>query len=123
MIQANEIRVGCTFLHKKEWSYRQDKKYLKSFYFNWTESDWYALGECTLSLEIVEPIPLDEDILLKCGFELDVKGCYFEYPSYVCLFQNINCNVIGLSSADFYYSTGRGALHVKSLHQLNKNLK
>lgn len=64
MIQPNEIRCGNLFHHNDNWSYRE-----KGGYFQWSESDWYALGESTLFIENVSPIQLTPEILEKCGFE------------------------------------------------------
>ena len=77
MINANEIKVNNWFHHNVSfWSYRNEDGVISNHgkfaedCFQWNESDWYALGECTLSLEAVEPILLTEEWLLKSGFEL-----------------------------------------------------
>ena len=63
----NELRVGNWCHHKDDWSYRQPEQDFKEFDFKWNESDWYALGECTLSFDNIEPIPLTEEWLIRCG--------------------------------------------------------
>lgn len=65
MISTEEIRIRNYFNHNDEWNCKGYKGI-----FQWKESDWYALGECTLSLENVTPIPLTEEILLKCGYKM-----------------------------------------------------
>jgi hypothetical protein len=76
MINANEIRIGNWLRHKAEWSYRQPPDFALSydfpfneFDFQWNEDDWHALGECTLSLDNVEPIPLTYEWLERSGFK------------------------------------------------------
>lgn len=68
MIDAKDIMVGNWFEHNANWCFRSPED-LKPFLFQWEERDWYALGECTMSLDDVSPIPLSPDILEKCGFE------------------------------------------------------
>ena len=67
-MNAKELRIGNWLHHGKYWSYRNGNE-SKEFDFQWNESDWYALGECTLSLENIEPIPLTKEWLLKLGFD------------------------------------------------------
>ena len=64
MIDAKQIMIGNWFSHNENWNYCGHKGY-----FKFSESDWYAIGECTLFLEDADYIPLSEEILLKCGFE------------------------------------------------------
>lgn len=64
MIDAKDIMIGNWFSHNGSWNYCGHKGY-----FQFTESDWYAIGECTLFLEDVDYIPLSEEILLALGFE------------------------------------------------------
>lgn len=73
MIQENEIRNGNWFNHKAKWSYRNSLA-IGTFKFQWESRDWYALGECTLGLDDIEPIPLTEEVLVNCGFEKSKKG-------------------------------------------------
>lgn len=65
-----EIKIGNVFKHKKIWSYRNPEAD-KEFLFKWDQNDWYALGECTLQLDDIEPIEITEKILLKCGFAVE----------------------------------------------------
>lgn len=76
MIDKNEIRCGNWFRHNESWCYRDNTE---PFYFQWEDRDWYALGECTLSLEDCDPIPLSEEVLVKCGFKKD--GDFYLHPS------------------------------------------
>lgn len=77
-MKENEIRIGNWFIHNGNWSHRNDYEELKnSFYFQWENNDWYALGECTFSFDDFEPIPLTTEILEKVGFvndELIING-------------------------------------------------
>ena len=70
MINENEIRIGNWVHHTQQWSTMQGHDTLDFFDFKWTSSNWYQIGECLLSLEVLEPITLDEIWLLKFGFEL-----------------------------------------------------
>lgn len=74
----NEIRIGNWIHHKATWSYRQlDPP--NECDFQWDTQDWYALGECTLSLDDIEPIPLTEEWLCKFGFtQISGKQEYFK---------------------------------------------
>jgi hypothetical protein len=72
---ANELRIGSWVYHNPlAWSYRNDDGVISNYVkfmedcFQWEESDWYAMGECTLSLDAIEPISLTEEWLLKFGF-------------------------------------------------------
>lgn len=67
-MNASELRIGNWVNHKPLWSYRMGNNYSEPFPFQWAESDWYALGECTMDLEVIEPIVLSPEILEKCGF-------------------------------------------------------
>jgi len=67
MVEEKEIRIGNWFRHKAVWSYRNDSDNPVEFDFQWESRDWFALGECTLSLESVEPIPISEERLTKLG--------------------------------------------------------
>jgi|SRR5690606_10845143 len=69
-MKETEIRINNWFYHKgKHWSYRNEGA-SNGFEFQWDSRDWYAIGECTLSLEDIEPIQLTEEWLFKFGFEL-----------------------------------------------------
>lgn len=70
MIKPEEIRVGNFFSHNKDSS--NDEKGL----FIWQESDWYAVGECLLFLENVDPVPITEERMLMLGFE-KYNDCFF----------------------------------------------
>lgn len=65
MINENEIRIGNWFHHTQQWSTMQSHDTLDFFDFKWTISNWYQTGECLLSFEVLEPITLDEDWLLR----------------------------------------------------------
>lgn len=85
MITSQELRIGNWVRHQPVWSYRQDEEDMKEFDFQWADSDWYALGESTLNIDDVSPIPLTSEWLEKFGFEFlidfseDKDGhCYCE---------------------------------------------
>jgi hypothetical protein len=63
MIQANELRVGCTFLYKDRLVTIRNSVEL----YNATNLD---------SISLYSPIPLTPEILEKCGFEKDQDGIY-----------------------------------------------
>lgn len=69
-MDARELRIGNWVHHGKYWSYRNGNE-SKEFDFQWSESDWYALSECTLSIENTEPIKLTEEWLFNFGFVYD----------------------------------------------------
>lgn len=69
-INPRELRIGNWVRHSAEWSYRQpDNGPYSEFDFQWEERDWYAIGGCTLDFELIKPIPLTEELLVKGGFE------------------------------------------------------
>lgn len=65
MIDEKEIRIGNWLTHNHEWNYSEF-----TGDFQWECSDWYALGESTLHLENVSPIPLTDEWLLKFGGDI-----------------------------------------------------
>lgn len=67
MVEENEIRIGNWFKHKAVWSSRNENS--EVLFFQWEASDWYAVGECTLFLEDIEPIGITKDILNASGFK------------------------------------------------------
>lgn len=68
-MRLEELRLGNWLNHKDDWSYRQSDQDFTEFNFQWNEYDWYALGECILNFDLIEPIPLTEQWLVKFGFE------------------------------------------------------
>lgn len=79
MVKEKDLVVGNWFHHHVGlWSYRNDDGVISNFddNFQWENSDWYALGECTLSLEAIEPIKLTDEWLDR--FKLD-KGNGYPY--------------------------------------------
>lgn len=68
-VDEKEIRIGNWFKHLAVWSDRNEDHELDNKPFQWTFGDWYRCGESLLDVENIEPIPLSDDILLKCGFE------------------------------------------------------
>ena len=78
-MKAIELRIGNLVSHNEEWSYHNE---LRTFEFQFTDSDWYALGESTLFIENIKPIPLTEEWLIKFGFEKRYEDC-FEYGKFI----------------------------------------
>lgn len=73
----NELRIGNWVKHDPSiWSSRNYVDGVISNYgkfnedcFQWESSDWYALGECTLTFDSLSPIELTEEWLLGLGFK------------------------------------------------------
>jgi hypothetical protein len=72
-MEAKELRIGNYVHHNKGWSYRCCDG---DFDFIWNESDWHALGECTLDLSNIKPIILTEYWLVKFGFKKEMDGSW-----------------------------------------------
>lgn len=71
-MEKHEIRIGNHFNHNGNWNYANHNG---NFIFS--ESDWHALGECTLLLEDVNQIPL-KDWLDKFGLnKYNIDGFRF----------------------------------------------
>lgn len=69
MINANELRIGNWVHHSKEWSSINNGPFdTPGFDFQWEERHWYMIGECTLSPDIVDPIPITSEWLVRFGF-------------------------------------------------------
>jgi len=64
-MKIEELRIGNYVKHNSDWCYRGEDVYK----FQWDTIDWFALGECTLFMENIEPIPLSEEWLLDFGFK------------------------------------------------------
>ena len=65
MIAEIDIHIGNWYHHNENWCHRENKD---AFDFQWEFNDWYALGECTMSLSDVIPIPLTDEWVTKLGF-------------------------------------------------------
>jgi hypothetical protein len=112
MIQANELRIGNWVKHLAVWSYRNED--MKEHFFKFEQHDWYADCECTFSLDSIDPIPLTEEILLKCGFEKtnridfgELKECYANFSFALMIRHN-----------SFFTDWFGGSTEIKYLHQL-----
>ena len=64
-MKANELRIGNWVKHDPSWSYRNPL--LAEFEFQWDEGYYYGIGECTISIVDISPIPLTEEWLVKLG--------------------------------------------------------
>jgi len=75
----SDIRINSYYLHNGNWSYRDHSA---PKIIRWESRDWYAVGECTMSLSDINGVKLTDKELLKFGFEFwGVKSCN-EYESY-----------------------------------------
>lgn len=115
MLKANELRIGnwlnVLHPHTKEWKYERVKSE--------TILNFEKHSDHNLIKENFKPIPLTEDILLKCGFSVITENSAGKRYAYV---------VNGIYSSDLsftYWTTTkekgkffRGDLQLKSLHQL-----
>ncbi len=113
-MKAEELRIGNLLYHNEDWSCHNE---LREFEFAWSESDWYALGECTLFLENVKPLKLTEYRLLKFGFKNSkYNPSYFELEldSEHCL--AFSDNELTIECEDSFYSANMK--HIKHVHQL-----
>jgi len=122
MINENEIRIGNWFHHTEQWSTMQGDNTLDSFDFKWTSSSWYQIGECLLSLEVLEPIPLTENWLLKFGFNKDYKQGYVGIDVNNSDFVLTEPLVIGEWQTNYIFQFNAGNLskftELKYVHQL-----
>lgn len=108
MIKENEIRVG-NYYNRTE-TLRKDIIGIVKF----DSSDWYAIGECMDYLESYDPIPLTEEILLKCRVKFGIKLQDFVKGKH----QFVEIGILnGLFSEEgiFYYGL---QTKLKHLHQL-----
>lgn len=69
-MKTSEIRVCNLFQHNDEWNTFGHKGV-----FTWTEDEWYALLECTMLIDNVEPIPLTEEWLTKLSNNIQEESC------------------------------------------------
>ena len=67
-MKVNELRVGNWFM-----GYHDP--------FKWILEHFDLLKQADLDEIIKEPIPLSEDILLKCGFEMELS---ISTPTFIC---------------------------------------
>lgn len=121
-MKANELRIGNWVKHNPSgWSYRNDDGVISNYgkfnedCFQWEDTDWYALSECTLDIDLIEPIPLTEEWLLKFGFDED--GEQFN-------FKGLSIELIGddgrwcLYMLDEYHNVESSIALFKHVHQL-----
>ena len=113
MIQPSELRVGNKVFFDKE----------KNLYYTISMSDFSSLNV----FDKIEPIPLTEEILQKCGFDKDIRDSGFnEYDEVVYFFDGIDIYDKTESDSGFCYATYtkyenrgfKGGWTIKSLHQL-----
>ena len=99
---ATDLRLGNYVEHDDSWCYRGEDV----TEFQWSELDWYALGESTLMIEAVKPIPLTEEWLLKFDFKFKELG-----------FENLSVSY-GLTSGDIHFVIDRYYKKLDHVHQL-----
>jgi hypothetical protein len=98
-MKANELRIGNWFRYQTKIGYDYDvfdTKYIQDL-VNDPQDDFF------------EPIPLTEDILLKCGFELDLN---FKIGTIKINFYN------DIKEMVFYFNYNNMILRIKHLHRL-----
>lgn len=108
MVTANEIKVGNIFIREKGTA--RGLEYDHNF-----KVDEYWMGKLfgesiSLALQDLSPIPLDEDVLIKCGFAKADDG----YGGY--LSPNFNGGSIRIKENRWH--NGCWDTEVKYLHQL-----
>jgi hypothetical protein len=113
-MEAKELRIGNYVEHNNKWCYRSDDFFQDQdkHIFQFTDRDFYALGECTLFLENITPIPLTEEWLLRFGF---IDGEILEFDDLLfdvgnSMRYNFEDSTIGMG----YY----GNIKIKYVHQL-----
>lgn len=123
MINANDIRINNWLHHNESWCYRERKNpFLKGFDFQFDEQDWYAIGECTMSLDNVSGIPLTEDWLLRFGFENITLTRGILYPTFEKKYRHVLVeSSIKLQEIDtnmWMWLVGNTNVHIYEVHQL-----
>jgi len=110
-LDVNVLMIGNWIKHDpSEWSYRNnDNVDLGNIYFQWEDRDWVALGECTLPIEALSAIPLNEEILLK------FEGFLFIGDSH---FKCYNINGMEINFIDDKWIEYVSRVEIKYLHEL-----
>ena len=108
-MEDKDIFINGYYIHNDSWNACNHKGV-----FRWTSYEWYCLGEGTMDLKDVSPIPLTEEILLKCGFEKDYRGYFVDsYYGVVYIYKD---------EYDYYLDyndSGRESrARINNLHQL-----
>lgn len=105
MIRVEELRIG---------NYT-DKGIIKNFYENGIH---VGLGKCYV-YNVINPIPLTEEILLKCGFEKDgVKWPSYRHFKFKTL--TIEIGVLGDKYSFRKYLSKDKSLHLVDIKYLNQ---
>lgn len=111
MINEKELRIGSIVKFNESTNDREEGEVGK-----FKLSDFYSISEAGMDFDNIDPIPLTEEILLKCGFKKSKEGYW-----------DNGVIEVGYTTSDEYfqyeYLTGVGTsmtemVNVKYLHQL-----
>ena len=93
MINAQDLKIGNYVVLSEDGTIFKVEEISKKGLVvqNENETVW-------IETEAFEPIPLTEEILLKCGFEKDGLDNYVS--RYVCIYDNIRSINIGINGCD-----------------------
>jgi len=98
---VNELRIG-------NWINIQGN-FKKVLGIDYIHKEHLIISDGYYQLDWCEPIPLTEEILLKCGFEKHITIDI--YPTFVFRMININDGIVYVSDLGFLN-------HIKHLHQI-----
>lgn len=116
-MKSQEIRIGNFFSHNGNWSYRECKK---SDVICWNDTDWYAVGECTMDLNDIIGIPISEIELNNIGF-VDVntgRPHIYINSNLSIVFTKKNTDKIVYIEVENEYASCQIVTYIKFVHQL-----
>ena len=118
-INVSELRLGNVINGVYQLEESNDMHYTLCSFSGYNTFDNYVHVESEDGIEEFihfEPIPISEEILLKCGFVNEFSNSWSDHI--LQIFENKG-NVAGADIGDFYVSTGqRYVTNFKYLHQL-----
>jgi hypothetical protein len=110
-MKENELMIGNWVNHTDSYEDGQKKQ------IQFSESNWYRIGDCIERLEDFEPIPLTEEWLLKFGFEKAVdENIWVNKSSYQSLFYQLTFN--SQIGASLYEDSHWIKSNIQYVHQL-----
>ena len=117
MIKANDFRVG-NFVNEYYYNsivgkYESSLIKVNAVY----KTHIVCQDDCAYGFSDISPIPLTEDILLKCGFESHYSTFYLANSDFDISYNDELENGISICVGD-YCPRGRCFEHIKFLHQL-----